>query len=113
MEPDRRDGVSVDPLDQVLRCHVHDHLGLRRRSASASLSCPPLSSAELFHLLTTTLRLAAFNYWDPLHYLVHGKGLQTWEYSPEFAIRSYFYLLIHSGPAFMFKALGFEDKVCS
>ncbi|GAA6059335.1 hypothetical protein JCM10212_005915 [Sporobolomyces blumeae] len=52
----------------------------------------------------------AFNYWDPLHYLVHGKGLQTWEYSPEFAIRSYFYLLVHSGPAFAFKWLGFEDK---
>lgn len=25
-----------------------------------------------------------FNYWEPLHYLVYGHGLQTWEYSPEF-----------------------------
>ncbi|GAA5935989.1 dolichyl-P-Man:Man(6)GlcNAc(2)-PP-dolichol alpha-1,2-mannosyltransferase [Sporobolomyces koalae] len=51
-----------------------------------------------------------FNYWDPLHYLVHGKGFQTWEYSPEFSIRSYFYLLIHAGPAYTLKLLGFEDK---
>lgn len=21
-----------------------------------------------------------FNYWEPLHYLVHGTGMQTWEY---------------------------------
>lgn len=55
--------------------------------------------------------LSVFNYWDPLHYLVHGKGFQTWEYSPEFSIRSYFYLLIHAGPAYTLKLLGFEDKV--
>jgi alpha-1,2-mannosyltransferase len=21
-----------------------------------------------------------YNYWEPLHYLVHGSGMQTWEY---------------------------------
>lgn len=21
-----------------------------------------------------------YNYWEPLHYLIHGYGLQTWEY---------------------------------
>ncbi|BGP14638.1 hypothetical protein JCM10213_001651 [Rhodosporidiobolus nylandii] len=51
-----------------------------------------------------------YNYWEPLHYLVHGKGFQTWEYSPVFAIRSYFYLLIHAGPAWLLKTLGFPDK---
>lgn len=34
-----------------------------------------------------------YNYWDPLNLLVRGFGKQTWEYSPEFAIRSYSYLL--------------------
>lgn len=24
-----------------------------------------------------------FNYWEPLHYLVHGSGMQTWEYRCE------------------------------
>jgi alpha-1,2-mannosyltransferase len=33
-----------------------------------------------------------YNYWEPLHRLLYGKGLQTWEYSPEFAIRSYAFL---------------------
>ncbi|KAH7331694.1 hypothetical protein KP509_20G046700 [Ceratopteris richardii] len=43
-----------------------------------------------------------FNYWEPLHYLLYKSGFQTWEYSSEFALRSYFYLLLHAlvaGPA--------------
>lgn len=45
-----------------------------------------------------------FNYWEPLHYLNHGYGLQTWEYSPDFSIRSWAYILIHALPA---KVAGF------
>ena len=26
-----------------------------------------------------------FNYWEPAHYVQHGWGFQTWEYSPEYA----------------------------
>ena len=37
-----------------------------------------------------------FNYWEPTHYLRHGFGLQTWEYSPEYAIRSWFYVGLHA-----------------
>ncbi|KAM8927591.1 alpha-1,2-mannosyltransferase ALG9 [Pelodytes ibericus] len=40
-----------------------------------------------------------FNYWEPTHYLVYGKGFQTWEYSPAYAIRSYAYLWLHALPA--------------
>ncbi|XP_041760968.1 alpha-1,2-mannosyltransferase ALG9 [Anopheles merus] len=40
-----------------------------------------------------------YNYWEPLHYLLKGKGFQTWEYSPEFALRSYSYLWLHGLPA--------------
>eukprot|EP00962_Isochrysis_galbana_P010879 scaffold3037_cov109-Isochrysis_galbana.AAC.1 len=36
-----------------------------------------------------------FNYWEPLHYLLHGYGLQTWEYSPVYALRSYLYIVLH------------------
>ena len=39
-----------------------------------------------------------FNYWEPTHYINHGYGLQTWEYSPEYAIRSWLYILIHALP---------------
>jgi alpha-1,2-mannosyltransferase len=37
-----------------------------------------------------------FNYWEPSHYLNHGYGLQTWEYSPDYAIRSWAYTAVHS-----------------
>ncbi|KAM8795574.1 alpha-1,2-mannosyltransferase ALG9-like isoform 2-T2 [Eudromia elegans] len=40
-----------------------------------------------------------FNYWEPTHYLIYGKGFQTWEYSPAYAIRSYGYLWLHALPA--------------
>ncbi|XP_042656399.1 alpha-1,2-mannosyltransferase ALG9 isoform X1 [Tyto alba] len=40
-----------------------------------------------------------FNYWEPTHYLIYGKGFQTWEYSPAYAIRSYAYLWLHALPA--------------
>lgn len=34
-----------------------------------------------------------FNYWEPLNLLVRGFGKQTWEYSPEYSIRSWAFLL--------------------
>jgi alpha-1,2-mannosyltransferase len=40
-----------------------------------------------------------FNYWEPLHFLLHGFGFQTWEYSPVYALRSYLYLRLHSAVA--------------
>mmetsp|Transcript_12705 Transcript_12705/g.22947 ORF Transcript_12705/g.22947 Transcript_12705/m.22947 type:complete len:91 (+) Transcript_12705:197-469(+) len=43
-----------------------------------------------------------FNYWEPLHYVLFGRGLQTWEYSPEFSLRTYAYIglngLLGAGP---------------
>lgn len=50
-----------------------------------------------------------FNYWEPTHYLDHGYGLQTWEYSPEYAIRSWLYIVLHAVPgklASIFSAKG-------
>uniref|UniRef100_A0A8C6SAZ7 Mannosyltransferase n=1 Tax=Neogobius melanostomus TaxID=47308 RepID=A0A8C6SAZ7_9GOBI len=40
-----------------------------------------------------------FNYWEPMHFLLYGTGMQTWEYSPLYAIRSYAYLWLHALPA--------------
>ncbi|KAB8346198.1 hypothetical protein FH972_023243 [Carpinus fangiana] len=39
-----------------------------------------------------------FNFWEPTHYLNHGDGLQTWELSPVYAIRSWLYIAIHAVP---------------
>ncbi|KAA0150658.1 hypothetical protein FNF31_06977 [Cafeteria roenbergensis] len=36
-----------------------------------------------------------FNYWEPTHMTVYGRGMQTWEYSPDFMFRSYAYTWIH------------------
>jgi hypothetical protein len=38
---------------------------------------------------------SVFNFWEPLHYLDRGHGFQTWETSPQYAIRSYAYILLH------------------
>lgn len=37
-----------------------------------------------------------FNFWEPAHYLDHGYGLQTWEYSPVYSIRSWLYVSLHA-----------------
>ncbi|PWY94733.1 hypothetical protein BO94DRAFT_553616 [Aspergillus sclerotioniger CBS 115572] len=37
-----------------------------------------------------------FNFWEPTHYLGHGYGLQTWEYSPVYSIRSWLYVSTHA-----------------
>ena len=34
-----------------------------------------------------------YGYWEPLHYLLFGKGMQTWEYSPEFSLRTYVFIV--------------------
>lgn len=33
-----------------------------------------------------------YGYYEPLHYLLYSNGMQTWEYSPMYAIRSYAYI---------------------
>ena len=44
-----------------------------------------------------------FNYWEPLHFGVYGTGAQTWEYSPQFALRSWTYILLHALNAVVFR----------
>ena len=64
----------------------------------------PILAFYLFGAVNTVAALYApiqdcdevFNYWEPTHYLTHGYGLQTWEYSPDYAIRSWFYVLLHA-----------------
>ena len=49
-----------------------------------------------------------FNYWEPLHHYLYGEGLQTWEYSPTYAIRSWAYIWLHS--LFTWIYLGFLNS---
>ena len=46
-----------------------------------------------------------FNFWEPLHYLLYGAGLQTWEHSPRYALRSALYLGAHRVVATPFAAI--------
>uniref|UniRef100_A0A1I7SWF4 Mannosyltransferase n=1 Tax=Bursaphelenchus xylophilus TaxID=6326 RepID=A0A1I7SWF4_BURXY len=36
-----------------------------------------------------------YNFWEGLHLLLFGRGFQTWEYSPEYGIRSWAYIYLH------------------
>ena len=40
-----------------------------------------------------------FNYWEPLHYMLNGEGLQTWEYSSQYGLRTWLYIALHAVPA--------------
>lgn len=46
-----------------------------------------------------------YNYWEPTHFLLYGRGFQTWEYSPMYAIRSYAYLWLHVLPLHLYSAV--------
>lgn len=57
-----------------------------------------------------------FNYWEPTHLILYKeRSFQTWEYSPEFSLRSYLYVLMHVafGKLFMlfFSSKVFENNV--
>lgn len=52
-----------------------------------------------------------FNYWEPLHYLLYKSGFQTWEYSSQFALRSYLYILFHELVGRPASLLYAEEKV--
>lgn len=54
--------------------------------------------------------VSVYNFWEPLHYLDHGVGFQTWETSPAYAIRSWAYILLHLGPArFVTSVMGLQS----
>jgi hypothetical protein len=53
-----------------------------------------------------------FNYWEPLHFSMYGSGARTWEYSPQFALRSWVYILMHSLNAAVFRFI-YADPLCA
>lgn len=61
--------------------------------------CAGFTSAVWLHITDCD---ETFNYWEPSHYFLFGKGFQTWEYAPQYALRSYAYILLHSIPAWLY-----------
>lgn len=51
-----------------------------------------------------------YNYWEPLHFLLKGDAFRTWEYSSEYAIRSWAYIALHVIPAKIFSHLNASEK---
>lgn len=98
-----------------------------RRAPSAAFKQPPpppfyLEPLFAFYCFFIPALLAAvwapildcdetYNYWEPTHYLRHGYGLQTWEYSPEYAIRSWSYVCLHAIVGRLAVLLPFTTKV--
>ena len=91
----------------------HKNLQLQKNPNARSKPQPPaqylvdpISAFYIFLSINTLAALYApiqdcdevFNFWDPTHYLNRGFGLQTWEYSPEFSIRSWTYVVLHAIP---------------
>ncbi|KAJ2816773.1 hypothetical protein GGI24_005618, partial [Coemansia furcata] len=72
---------------------------IRNREASSSLvvAFGVLSVVRVVGALTSPIMDCdeVFNYWEPLHFVLHGWGKQTWEYAPQFALRSYAYVEQH------------------
>lgn len=42
-----------------------------------------------------------FNFLEPIHFLLYGSGLQTWENCPLYALRSWLFTWIYTTPAFL------------
>ncbi|KAL0044650.1 hypothetical protein WJX82_004234 [Trebouxia sp. C0006] len=70
----------------------------RNRTISTRVACLLLFAARLLSVYFSIVHDCdeVFNYWEPLHYLLYGYGLQTWEYSAQYALRPYLYLLLHT-----------------
>ncbi|KZV29698.1 Alg9-like mannosyltransferase family isoform 1 [Dorcoceras hygrometricum] len=61
----------------------------------------PLVSLGVLRYMSATSNILhdcdeVFNYWEPLHFLLYNSGFQTWEYSSQFALRSYLYIVFHN-----------------
>ena len=54
-----------------------------------------------------------YNFWEPTHFMLYGRGFQTWEYGPEFALRSYAYTGLHAVMGALAGAAWGEYKVRS
>ncbi|KAK4213464.1 Alg9-like mannosyltransferase family-domain-containing protein [Rhypophila decipiens] len=90
----------------------------RKAAIKNAYAIEPISAFYIF--LVANLVAAAFapiqdcdetfNYWEPTHYISHGYGLQTWEYSPDYAIRSWLYVVLHAIPANLRRLFPWSDK---
>ncbi len=107
-----REYQDVYPLLKLLLIFLH-------RKPPTPFAVKPISAFYVFLGANVLAAMYApiedcdetFNYWEPTHYLSHGYGLQTWEYSPEYAIRSWAYISFHAIIGSFRRLLPFPSKV--
>lgn len=75
------------------------------KSKSVSFEAPLPSPGSLFYVMCAAVRIffaltipvmdcdETYNYTEPAHMLLYNRGFQTWEYSPEYGLRSYIYIV--------------------
>ncbi|KDN70769.1 putative Alg9-like mannosyltransferase [Colletotrichum sublineola] len=94
----------MPPKAAPQREFVHPEAGHARKKPPSAFAIQPISAFYCFLVANIVSALFApiqdcdetFNYYEPTHYLSHGYGLQTWEYSPTYAIRSWLYIVLHA-----------------
>lgn len=81
--------------------------GKRSSPLATTVALKALVSARVCSALWSNIQDCdeVFNYWEPNHFLLTGRGFQTWEYSPVFAIRSYAYIWLYTLPALIFSRI--------
>jgi hypothetical protein len=85
---------------------------------STPFAVEPINAFYVFLAANTLAALFApiqdcdetFNYWEPTHFISHGYGLETWEYSPDYAIRSWLYVALHAIFGNLRRLLPFSSK---
>ena len=53
----------------------------------------------------------AYNYWEPMHYMLYGSGMQTWENNVRFKFRSYGYGGLYAVLGFLLGGFHGDDKI--
>lgn len=80
----------------------------KKKAAAGGIGFVGVAVAVLFAARAWSVRFGdafdcdeAMNYYEPAHFLLHGRGLQTWEYAPRYALRTYAYVAAyaHAGKA--------------
>ncbi|KIR99848.1 alpha-1,2-mannosyltransferase [Cryptococcus deuterogattii 2001/935-1] len=101
-EPKKDEFGSLAPIGWKRR-----HQGLLQDQLKRNQQGPFIPSLSLALRLLLLVRTAAamysiisdcdevFNFYEPLHYFQYNHGFQTWELSPQFAVRSWAYILLH------------------
>ncbi|KAF4513178.1 hypothetical protein G6O67_000481 [Ophiocordyceps sinensis] len=92
------------PNPAAERRFEHPSAGHAKKKRRGPYSIEPIKAFYIFLAASLVAAIFApiqdcdetFNYWEPSHYLSHGYGLQTWEYSPDYAIRSWLYVALHA-----------------